>query len=141
MSSIAQIEENMRYAAEFKSLTSNELDIYQNVVAVFKESFKIPCTGCNYCLPCPKGINIPARFSAYNASYAQGRFTGIFIYLTGIGVLSDNPIMARSCTACGKCEKECPQHIPIVQDMKKVARKFESLPMRGLLKVLRRVMR
>jgi hypothetical protein len=87
------------------------------------------------------GIDIPARFSAYNASFAQNYFTGIFMYLTGMGALSQNPTYTRTCTNCAKCEKLCPQHIEISNELKNVARKFENLPLRVMIKFLRLFLR
>ena len=124
---------NIKTAAEFAPLA--DLSVYARVVDEFKKSFKIKCTGCNYCLPCPKNIDIPARFSAYNASYAQSFFTGIFMYFTGMGAFSQNPVSVHSCNACGKCEKNCPQNLKIPDELKKVARRFETLPFRIFLRV------
>jgi len=141
MTSEAQAGENMRYASDFTPPDAGELSMFARVVEIFHESFKVKCTGCNYCLPCPKAIDIPARLAAYNASYAQNYFTGMVMYLTGMGVMSRNPISVHLCNNCGKCEKDCPQHIPIRKELKKVASRFEPLPMRVLLKFLRFVMR
>ncbi|MDR0273718.1 MAG: aldo/keto reductase [Clostridiales bacterium] len=137
MSSAKIAEENIRAATKFIPFEENELAVFSDVKNIFAESFKVKCTGCNYCLPCPKDINIPARFAAYNASYAQNYFAGVFMYFVGMGAISPNPISIRSCTSCGKCEKACPQNIPIRTEFKKVARRFESLPMRAALKMLR----
>jgi hypothetical protein len=139
MTNAKQAEENIRAAKNFAPLST--LSVYADVIEIFKKSFKVKCTGCNYCLPCPKGIDIPARFSAYNASYAQGFFAGIFMYLTGMGAMSQNPIYVRTCNSCGKCEKLCPQHIQIRNELKNVARRLESLPIRALLKILRAFLR
>jgi predicted aldo/keto reductase-like oxidoreductase len=104
------------------------------VKSIFAESFKVKCTGCNYCLPCPVEIDIPTRLAAYNTSYAQGYFAGLTMYVTAMGVMSRNPVSVHLCNGCGKCEKNCPQNIEIRKELKKVASRFESLPFRALLK-------
>jgi len=134
------MESNVRSAEKFRSLTSDELAVYNDVINVFRESYKINCTGCNYCLPCPKGINIPACFTAYNISFSQGYVKGMTLHITSIAGATKNPKSPHLCNECGKCEKACPQKLPIRKDLKKVARKFEHLPMRMILGILRRIM-
>lgn len=139
--STKQLEENIRAADDFTPITLEDTEVFARVVEVFKQSFKIKCTGCNYCLPCPVGIDIPARLSAYNASFAQSLFTGFAMYFTGMGIMTQNPIFARMCNNCGICEKKCPQHLEIRKDLKKVVRRFEPLPIRALLKIVRMFLR
>jgi predicted aldo/keto reductase-like oxidoreductase len=127
--------ENMNAASNFAPLTEKELSVFSDVIDIFQKAFKIKCTGCNYCLPCHKDINIPARFAAYNASYAQNFFTGAMMYYTGMGVFSRNPVSVHSCDACGRCEKACSQNIEIRKELKKVAGRLESLPFRILVKI------
>jgi hypothetical protein len=141
MTNKQQAEENIRAAANFRPLLPEELTVYSDVVEVFKKSFKVKCTACNYCLPCPKGINIPSCLSAYNASYAQSYFTGIAMYLTGTGALSPHPASVRLCNNCGLCEKACPQNIKIRHELKKISSRFEPLPFRALLKIARAFLR
>jgi len=140
MNSLEQMENNLRAADAFRPLSDTELAVYDDVVELFRKSYKIPCTGCNYCLPCPKGINIPACLSAYNTRYAQGYVTGMTLYLTSIAGITKNPKSPRICNNCGKCEKICPQHIPIRKALKKVAGKMEPLPVRAVLSIVRKVM-
>jgi len=140
MSSARIMESNLRSADRFRPLTDQELSIYADVAEVFKKSYKINCTGCNYCLPCPKGINIPSCFSAYNTSYAHGLIAGIILYGTSIAVLTKKPVSPRTCSECGRCEGMCPQNLPIRVNLKKVARRLEPFPVRWGMKLVRRVM-
>jgi len=140
MNSTQILESNVRSANNFRTLTNDELAVYTDVVDVFRESYKVNCTGCNYCLPCPKGINIPACFSAYNISFSQGYVKGLTIHITSTAGATINPKSPRLCNECGKCEKACPQKLPIRKDLKKVARKFEHLPMRMILALVRSLM-
>jgi len=133
------MKSNLRSIENFRQLTEHELAVYTDVVGLFKKSYKVNCTGCNYCLPCPKGINIPSCFSAYNSSFVQGYITGLQQYMTSTATFSQNPVSPRLCNGCGKCEKICPQNILVRKALKKVAGRFESLPLRLLWAVARRI--
>ena len=84
----------------------------KNVVAAINSKMKVGCTGCGYCVPCPKNVDIPGTFAAYNRRYQEGRFWG-FIDYTICTMLRKNSTAASNCVGCGKCEKHCPQQIPI----------------------------
>jgi predicted aldo/keto reductase-like oxidoreductase len=119
MNEKSQLEENIKTAANSipNMLTKEENEAFESVIKVFNDSFKIPCTGCNYCMPCPNNVNIPACFAAYNVSYTTGMASGIQQYITSTG--ANNTIEGRyaasKCIKCGKCEKNCPQHIQIIK--------------------------
>ena len=140
MDSTKVMEHNLQSMNSFRVLTDKELSVYNDVIGEFRKSYKINCTSCNYCLPCPKGINIPACFSAYNTSYTQGYVKGITQHITSIAGATRNPKSPRLCNGCGKCEKICPQKLPIRKDLKRVARRFEHLPMRMILGLMRSLM-
>jgi hypothetical protein len=141
MSSTAIMEANITAAREFRPLTDTELSVYADVVQIFRKAYKINCTGCNYCLPCPKGINIPGVFSAYNARYVQGFVTGVSLYLMSTAAFSKHPLSARRCNGCGKCERACPQNLAIRRDLKRTARKLEPLPIRAVVAIVRKFLR
>lgn len=85
MTDTAQVDENVALAdrALPDSMTTEQLDTIARVLGEFEKSNRVPCTGCGYCMPCPKGINIPGCFAAYNASYAHSWFTGAVAILYG----------------------------------------------------------
>ena len=137
MNTTGEIESNVRSVERFEPLSDKELSVYDDVIKIFRVSFKINCTGCNYCMPCPKGVNIPGCFSAYNTSFAQNLFTGLLIHVTNTAGGMKNKGSPRYCSNCGKCEKLCPQYLPIRQLLNKAARRIEPLPMRILLAIVR----
>jgi len=138
MNSTQIMNSNLQSVNRFTApLTKEELAVYDEVVAELKKAYKINCTGCNYCLPCPKGINIPSCFAAYNNSYSQNYATGIMLYATSTAVAATSP---RICTACGICEPACPQNLKIRKDLKAVAKRLEPLPLRAGFAVARKVM-
>ncbi len=144
MNEQSQLDENIRIASEVEadSLTSRELEIYDNVKRVMLEKTKVPCTGCSYCMPCPSGVNIPQAFSLYNEKYLLEGKRGTFKYMMELGVGAKKPGFASQCTECGKCEKHCPQNIPIRKELKNVKKEMEGIffkPMAALYRKMARV--
>lgn len=111
-----------------------QLDAIARVLAEFEKSNRVPCTGCGYCMPCPKGINIPGCFAAYNASYAHSWFTGLSQYFTASAVRTSEPKLVSNCVKCGKCARHCPQHIDIPGRLDDVRRRFQPGPVTAVLK-------
>ena len=143
MNSSEQLVENAALAdrALPHSMSTDDHAAVARACDIFAESYRVPCTGCTYCMPCPKGVNIPAVFAAYNASFAHSRFEGVKLYVTGVGALGDNPHLASDCVRCGACTKHCPQHIAIPDELE-VARKRIQPPLLPLaLKAATRIMR
>lgn len=116
MSSQEQVEDNLRTFHDFQPLTAEELAVIADVRREILKRQKSPCTGCSYCMPCPFGVNIPQNFSAWNKESMYGEGKGSQIYRQ----LAENAQDASCCQSCHKCEKVCPQHIPIAEELKKV---------------------
>jgi len=127
MANLAQLEENMALAdvAEVGMHGEAELAVYANALAVIKEKYKIRCTGCGYCMPCPKGVNIPGCFSAYNTMHSIGYKSGMQQFITSTGLMSERSASPSQCTACGKCERHCPQQLSIIADLVEVKKRME----------------
>lgn len=128
MNEEAHIEENTRLAGEVlpNSLKEDELELYEKVKGQYYKLMKVGCTGCGYCMPCPAGVDIPFCFSYYNARHFFGAKNARWQYIgfTG-GVMGGKPSYASLCKECGKCEKVCPQHLPIKDKLKEVASDME----------------
>ncbi len=128
-----QLEENTAAAdtALPGMLTEAELKAFGDVRKIFKDSCKIQCTGCHYCMPCPAGVNIPGCFSAYNTYHAISRPTGRMQY--GLTTqLTGEPRYSILTSKCGKCEKQCPQHLPIRTALEEVRNTFEGPRFRAM---------
>ncbi len=119
------------------TMTEKQLATIARVVELFERANRVPCTGCNYCMPCPHGINIPGCFAAYNASFAHGWFTGMQQYFTASAVRTATPRLASNCMSCGACARHCPQHIDIPARMADVRRRFQPGPVNAILKAIR----
>lgn len=139
-----QLDENIKLAesSEAGMWTDKEQDTIKEVVNIFNESYKIPCTGCNYCMPCPQNIDIPGSFAAYNTSYAIKKSLGIQQYMMNVGAVNQKkPAYVSTCIKCGKCESHCPQNIAIRDSLVLVEKRLEPKWLKGILAVARKVMR
>ncbi len=135
-----QLIENTDVASDSSEnmLTEKELEIYDKVIDVFNKLYKVDCTGCNYCMPCPCNVNIPGCFSAYNYSYVLGRVSGYVHYTIGTKILTDDVNYAASnCVGCKLCEKKCPQNIKIASEMKNVVKRMETKPLKLAVKIVK----
>jgi predicted aldo/keto reductase-like oxidoreductase len=127
MSSLEQVEENLRLADTSYAgmLGDTQKAAYKQVLEFVNRACKIRCTGCNYCMPCPAGVNIPGSFSSYNASYSLGFITGMQQFITSTGFTSKKGSSPFLCIKCGKCESHCPQKISIMKELVNVRKKME----------------
>ena len=143
MNGADQLADNMKTAEGSAPgiLSEREAEIYASVVGVIRESYKVPCTGCNYCMPCPHGVNIPGCFAAYNTSFALGFIPGITQYLTSTGANHpEKQEFASKCVKCGACEKKCPQHIKVSESLVAVKKKMEPWWFKAALWIVRKIM-
>ena len=127
MNAEEQVEANCRTASESLpgQLSQKELALYDRVLEILRRNIRVGCTGCGYCQPCPKGVNIPTCFALYNGSYVDGYFNSLREYMmcTTLRRVRAN---AGLCVKCGKCEQHCPQHLPIREELDAVCRRFET---------------
>jgi predicted aldo/keto reductase-like oxidoreductase len=140
MSNLNMVQENITSAsrAEPGFLSEKELSAIEAARRIWNASNKINCTGCGYCMPCPAGVNIPGCFSSYNTSYSHGLIAGIRSYFMSTSLLN-NPQIASKCVKCGRCEKLCPQKLPIINNLSDVKKRLEPLPMMMALVLARKI--
>lgn len=127
MNTLEMVEDNIHTASttEVGALGAEEEIFLQTIVKAINSRMKVGCTGCGYCMPCPKGVDIPGTFSAYNRRYCDSKFWGFVDYMI-CTALRKNSTAASNCVACGKCEKHCPQHIEIRKELKNAAKELEN---------------
>ena len=128
MNEFAQVDENVKVVSNGKigGLKDDELKRVKKVVKVCRSLNQIPCTKCNYCMPCPFGVQIPDCFDYYNNSQIGKQSNAKYFYMLTLGGLMSKAGNAGLCTSCGKCLPKCPQNIKIPQQMKKVKDEFEG---------------
>ena len=134
MNSREMVRDNVKTASETNigCLTDADQAMLKQVVGAIQAGMKVGCTACGYCMPCPKGVDIPGTFAAWNRYYGENKFSGFREYLM-CTALRKNPASASQCIGCGKCEKHCPQNISI-RDMLKDARKDLETPIYKIAK-------
>ncbi len=109
--------------AYVNSLSEEELKLYEEVRDEILKGTKVNCTGCGYCIPCPQGVNIPMCFNSLNDTVLKGKMLSLFWYI--VMVKEGN---ASKCVKCGKCEKKCPQNIPIIEKLNETTKELEKFP-------------
>ena len=124
MSNLQQMQDNLAFMQNFRPLDETELAAVQKVQEIFRSKHLIPCTSCRYCTDgCPKHISIPDLFATMNTKQLYHDWNADYYYTE---VHTAPGRKASDCLKCGKCEKACPQHLPIRKLLKKVAAEFEK---------------
>ena len=141
MNSDAMVRDNLETASTVAvgELGPEEEAMLQRVVKAINSKMKVGCTGCGYCMPCPKNVDIPGTFAAYNRRYTESKFWGFAEYVM-CTALRKTSTAASNCIECGKCEKHCPQHIEIRKHLKEAQRDLEG-PIYKLARKVGRIMK
>ena len=142
MNSEEMVKENIRVASEAQPghLTGEDLSMVETIKGIIREQEKVGCTGCRYCMPCPKGVDIPGIFHYYNLMYMEKKAPARFEFARNVG-LRKEPGFATQCVGCGLCESHCPQHLPIRQKLKEADRDLRPLPYKIGIAIARKVTR
>ena len=124
MSNMEQMKDNLSYMRDFKPLNETELAAVNKVQEIFHKMNMIPCTACRYCVEgCPKQISIPDLFAIMNIKQLHHDWNADYYYEE---VHTAPGRRASDCLKCGKCEKICPQHLPIRKLLEEVAKEFDK---------------
>ena len=136
MNSIEMVEENARIASEVEAghFDDTDREIIEEVKKIIKAKEKVGCTGCRYCMPCPKGVDIPGTFYYYNLMYIEGKNSARFNFAQTTA-LREEPCFASQCVGCGKCEQHCPQHLPIREKLKEADQALRPWPIKAGIKL------
>ena len=123
--SVEMLRENITAASKPVSFSAEDYDLIDRVRSAVNQSARIPCTGCRYCMPCPAGVDIPGSFRCYNVSFGESYFRGLREYFMNTTLKAEKS-NAGLCLKCGKCEKVCPQHMPVRKNLELVKKRFEN---------------
>ena len=131
------LRDNLETFLDFKPLNEDEKRFLWDVADQMENYPLIPCTGCQYCMPCPYGINIPGIFKFYNdninaGTYVSGKEQEHYErerrrYLLAYSKAIPTVRQADHCIACHRCESLCPQNIRIPTQLRRVDRYIEDL--------------
>ncbi len=142
MNSVEMVLDNVNTASHTAVGDLDEKDhaMLKNVVAAINKKRAIGCTGCGYCVPCPKQVDIPGIFAAYNRRFTESKFRSLQDYFM-CTTLRENSTAASNCVGCGKCKSHCPQNIDIPMQLKTVQNELEGTVYkiaRGIVKAFTR---
>ena len=134
MNSMEMLHDNIQTASTVQAgeLTGADQKMLTEVAGAINAKLKVGCTGCGYCMPCTKNVDIPGTFAAYNRCYTESKFSGFREYFM-CTLVRKNHTSASNCIGCGKCEKHCPQNIQIRKELENARKEMEG-PLYRILK-------
>lgn len=121
MNEISQVDENIKLTDTIKTNTfdESELSIYKEVKEEFSRLIQFACTRCQYCMPCPFGVDIPANIDYYNMGHIHGTIEHARNFY-------NRPFFDKkrstNCVSCNECLEKCPQHLNIPEIMEKISK-------------------
>lgn len=123
MSTLEQMEQNIGFMGDFQKLNEQEYKAIDEALKILKSRPTIPCTGCSYCTKgCPVQMPIPDIFTARNKELVYGDKNGA----RGFYGMVASKTKAADCVGCGQCEAACPQHIRIIDELKKISEDYDK---------------
>jgi len=132
MSNMAQLKENVATFTDFKSFKESDNEFLMGIADLYRSNPHIPCTSCQYCMPCPNGVNIPGNFAIYNNASDELRLPNVNgprdkefkknkkAFLSQYKDNLSDGMRADACTTCLACISKCPQHIDIPGNLHKI---------------------
>ena len=117
MSTMEQVDDNLKTFGDFKPLSEKESTEIEDIVAFIKGRVQNGCTGCRYCMPCPAGVDIPGNFRVWNTYHMYKNYN---VVKRNWEMDMGESRQAKCCIKCGKCEAACPQKLSIREDLERV---------------------
>ena len=141
MTYMEHLQDNIRTYSPLKPITEDEYTLLEEIAHQYSNFPTVPCTSCQYCMPCPYGIDIPGIFSHYNKCVNEGNVAladdadadkkayrhARRAFLVGYDRKVPRLRQADHCIACGECVHKCPQKIDIPAQMKRINGYVEGL--------------
>jgi hypothetical protein len=137
MTYMEHLEDNLKTFLHFKPLNDEEMEFLKEAAGLIRKYPLIPCTNCQYCMPCPYGIDIPTIFKHYNSCVNDGFIAQSTdqkdfkklkkIYLSTYDKAVETIRQADHCISCNTCVSHCPQHIRIPRELRRIDNYVEAL--------------
>jgi predicted aldo/keto reductase-like oxidoreductase len=122
MSTMQQVEDNLKTFGDFKPLSDKEQETVKAVVSTLRSRVQNGCTGCRYCMPCPSGVDIPGSFRIWNDYHIYQKYDVVKNrWEKELG----EDAKPENCVECGACEEQCPQKITIREHLKLVQEQLD----------------
>jgi hypothetical protein len=138
------INQNLALAenAQPNCFSEKEKKLVRKAAVEFRRVMKVGCTGCQYCMPCPSGVNIPSCFDFYNSrhTFKDKMAKMMYLFFNG-GIVTDQPSLASVCTQCEECLEKCPQQLPIPDLLSEVKEDMEGFMTKPLIWLIGRTMK
>lgn len=123
MSTMEQVEDNLKTFSPFRPLSDQESATIEEIVALINSRVQNGCTGCGYCMPCPAGVDIPGNFRVWNTYHMYQNYNMVKErWEKGLG----DGKQAGNCVKCGKCEAICPQKLAVRADLERVQEELDK---------------
>lgn len=123
MSTMEQVEDNLKTLGDFRPLSEQENAQIEEIVKELRSRVQNGCTGCRYCMPCPAGVNIPGNFRTWNNYHIYRTYDHV---KRAWEVELKDEEKAKNCIKCGKCEAQCPQKLPIREHLVRVQKDMDE---------------
>lgn len=138
MNSMDMLNENVAAASKVEIGEFSEADhtMIEQVKDEINRTLKVGCTGCGYCMPCPKSVDIPNTFACYNRMFTETKNNARMDYMMATSFKKDVSDYSK-CVECGKCEQHCPQHIEIRKELKVAGKELMPFHYRVIRKIAR----
>ena len=137
MTYMEHLQDNVRTYSPLEPCTDDELALLEDTAQMILRYPSVPCTACQYCMPCPYGIDIPGIFAHYNKCINEGNVPSSSqeenyrkarrAFLVGYDRSVPRLRQASHCIGCHQCEPHCPQSIKIPDEMQRIDRFVEQL--------------
>ncbi|MDR1345533.1 MAG: aldo/keto reductase [Bacteroidales bacterium] len=138
MTTMEQVQDNVKTLTDFKPMSTAQYEVVERALKTFLTLSPVPCTECQYCMPCPFGVNIPGSFHAYNKSVTEGAVPNLRdsrdsdferrkqAFLANMNTLPESA-QPTGCTNCKVCLNKCPQKIEIANKFKEISQLMKEL--------------
>lgn len=138
------ISENLTLAEKAlpNSFSDKENQLVEEAAAEFRRVMKVGCTGCQYCMPCPAGVNIPSCFDWYNSRHVfKDKKAKLWYLFQNGGIITKKPTLASVCAQCEECLEKCPQHLPIPDLLNDIQEDMEGFMTKPIIWLMKRAMK